>query len=81
MERRASVHRALRPDRAVVLAHDSHYGRQADPVARKLALAVKPAEREKQPLGMHHLKTSAVISHEVHRDAILLDRPETNPGA
>src|SRR5579862_1058101 len=45
MEGRALVDGAMRPYRAAVLAHGSHHGGEADPVAGELDLAVKPVKR------------------------------------
>ena len=39
---------------------------------------MKPLERAEQPLGIRHVKARAVVGHEVHRHAVLLDRPEAN---
>ena len=81
VERRALVDGDRCPDHAVVAMNGPDYGRQADSVARELALAVKPVKWAKQPFGVRHVKAGAVVGHEVHGHAVLLDRPEANPRA
>ena len=49
VERRALIHGGVCPDDAAVAMHGPHDGREADPVARKLAFAVKSMEGTKQP--------------------------------
>jgi hypothetical protein len=79
VERRTFVDGTVRPDRAAVAMHGADDGGQTDSAAGELALAVKPMEGAEQRLGVRHLEAGAVVGHEVHRHAVLLDRPEPNP--
>ena len=59
---------------------DTLHGRQADAGSRKIPGVMQPLKRQKQLVGIGHVKAGAVIAHEINRFALLLFDTELDAG-
>src|SRR5690348_13395492 len=72
---------ALRPDAAAVPADDAMHGGQSDARAGKLRARVQSLECAEQFPGIGHVKTRAVVAHEISRLGSVPLHAELNAGA
>src|SRR5271156_2910849 len=63
---RALTYHRIRPDGSAVALDDTLDDRQADSRSGKFRVAVQTLEGMEQLIGIRHVKTSAVVAHEVH---------------
>src|SRR5947208_1832928 len=80
VKRRALVLRGFGPDGAAMLAHDALDGGQADAGAFKIFGPVEPLEHTEKFVGVFHVETDAIITHEQGGVAILLGHAHFNNG-
>src|SRR4051812_43622000 len=67
---------AFGPDSAPVAADDALHRGEAYPCAREVVVAVKTLKRSEQLGDVAHVEARAVVAHEEHALAVLLERAE-----